>query len=138
MIIKSIFDIIKNYRLFSSVFLSVRSRGKLTLGNGYISSNSHIICTNSIEIGNDVAIADGVQIRDSDDHDILYDGYKKIAPIKICDHVWIGQRATVLKGVTIGEGAIVAAGAVVTKDVPARSIVAGVPARVIKENIDWK
>lgn len=54
------------------------------------------------------------------------------APIRIGDDVWIGANATVLPGVTIGDGAIVAAGAVVTRDVPAMTVVGGVPARVIK------
>ena len=54
------------------------------------------------------------------------------APIHIGKHVWIGANATVLPGVTIGDGAIVAAGAVVTKDVPANTIVGGVPAKVIR------
>ena len=53
-------------------------------------------------------------------------------PVKIGAKVWIGSHATLLPGVTVGEGAIVAAGAVVTRDVPPRSVVAGVPARVIK------
>ena len=48
------------------------------------------------------------------------------------------MRAVILKGVTIGDGSIVAAGAVVTKDVPAKTLVGGVPAKVIKENIEWK
>lgn len=52
--------------------------------------------------------------------------------------MWIGTNAIILKGVAIGDGAIIAAGAVVTKDVPAHTLVAGVPAKVIKENIiDW-
>ena len=55
------------------------------------------------------------------------------APIVIGDKVWIGANATVLPGVTIGKGAIVAAGAVVTRDVPPNTIVAGVPARVVRE-----
>ena len=55
------------------------------------------------------------------------------APIHIEDNVWIGSNATILPGVTVGEGAIIAAGAVVSKDVPANTIVAGVPARVIKK-----
>jgi len=54
-----------------------------------------------------------------------------VAPVSIGDFVWIGVNVTVLPGVTIGEGAIVAAGAVVTRDVPALAVVAGVPARVI-------
>ena len=54
------------------------------------------------------------------------------------DKVWIATNAMILPGVTIGDGAIVAAGAVVTKDVPPRCMVAGVPAKVIKENVEWK
>jgi len=53
-------------------------------------------------------------------------------PIRICDKVWIGMNAIILKGVTIGEGAVVAAGAVVTKDVPPWTVAAGNPARVVK------
>ena len=60
------------------------------------------------------------------------------APIKIGNHVWIGQGATILKGVTIGNNSIIAAGAIVTKDIPANCIAAGVPARVIKEDVNWK
>ena len=57
---------------------------------------------------------------------------------KIGNKVWIATEAMILPGITIGDGAIVAAGAVVTKDVPARCMVAGVPAKVMKENVDWK
>lgn len=60
------------------------------------------------------------------------------APITICDNVWIGTGAMILKGVTIGEGAVVAAGAIVTKDVPQRCLVGGVPAKVIRENVEWE
>ncbi|MCT3430976.1 hypothetical protein EFQ32_09720 [Limosilactobacillus fermentum] len=56
-----------------------------------------------------------------------------IAKVTIGNDVWIGGKATILPGVTIGDNVVVAAGAVVTKDVPANTIVAGVPARVIKE-----
>lgn len=55
------------------------------------------------------------------------------APIRVGDDVWLGSGSIVLPGVTIGEGAVVAAGAVVTRDVPPRTVVAGVPARVVKE-----
>lgn len=54
------------------------------------------------------------------------------APIRLGKNVWVGAHATVLKGVTVGDDAVIAAGAVVTKDVPAGAIVAGVPARVIR------
>ena len=58
--------------------------------------------------------------------------------MKIGNKVWIATNALILPGVSIGDGAIVAAGAVVAKDVPAKCMVAGVPARVIKSNVEWK
>ena len=68
-------------------------------------------------------------------HDLLPQNNRKnhYAPIKIGNHVWIGSNSTVLSGVTIGEWAVVAAGAVVTKDVPPYTMVGGVPAKIIKK-----
>ena len=57
--------------------------------------------------------------------------------IRLGEHVWIGQNATILKGVSIGDNSIVALGTIVTKDVPANSIVAGVPSKVVKTGITW-
>ena len=62
---------------------------------------------------------------------------QKEGVVRIGNKVWIATNALILPGVTIGDGAIVAAGAVVTKDVPAKCMVAGVPARIIKENVEW-
>jgi maltose O-acetyltransferase len=65
-------------------------------------------------------------------HDIHDDFHRdKGSPVTIEDYVWIGHRAIIMPGVTIGRGAVVAAGAVVTKSIPAMSIVAGVPAKII-------
>ena len=64
--------------------------------------------------------------------DLWHAKHSDHAPIKIHDNVWIGERAIILKGVTIGKGAIIAIGAVVTKDVPEYAIVAGNPARIVK------
>jgi acetyltransferase-like isoleucine patch superfamily enzyme len=57
----------------------------------------------------------------------------KTAPVKIADNVWIGMNALILKGVTVGENSVVAAGSVVTKSVPANTVVAGNPAAVVKK-----
>lgn len=59
-------------------------------------------------------------------------GLEKALPIKIGDNCWFGANVSVMPGVTIGEGCVIAAGAVVTKDMPANSLIAGVPAKVIK------
>ncbi|WP_404427746.1 acyltransferase [Ureibacillus chungkukjangi] len=127
-----------HFSLFTGFFMLLGENARLEIGSGYISYRSNISCFERIQIGYDVKISEGVTIRDSDDHQILYEGYQMTAPIVIEDHVWIGLNATILKGVTIGKGAIVAAGAVVTKDVPAHSIVGGVPAKVIKSNVQWE
>ena len=111
---------------------------KLFLGSGFFNSNVKIRCTESITIGNNVAISHDVTIMDSDAHEITTDNYVKTKPISIGDNVWIGTRATILKGVHIGNGAIIGAGAVVSKDVPPNCIVAGVPAKIIKENVSWR
>lgn len=127
------------FRMFYQSTIQVFKNGQLILGNSYLNTEALIACSNRIEIGDGVAIARGVKIYDADHHDIIVGGQvqNKSEPIYIKDHVWIGINATILKGVTLGEGAIVAAGSVVTKDVPARCMVAGVPAQVIKKDVEW-
>ncbi|WP_436629411.1 acyltransferase [Latilactobacillus sakei] len=125
------------FNIKSGFLISVNEGSTLTLGSGYINSNCNIACFNKIDIGNDVAIAENVTIRDTDNHYIYRDGYEISKPITIEDHVWIGMNATILKGVTIGAGSIVAAGSIVTKDVPSNCLVAGTPAKVIKHDIYW-
>lgn len=122
--------------------LTVNKGAKLSLGSGSINEDCEIACFDSISIGNDVVISKRVVIRDSDNHRII-DGESSehrpvSAPITICDRVWIGMNVTILKGVTIGEGAVIAAGSVVNKDIPARCLAAGVPAKVIKTDISWE
>lgn len=128
----------KGFRIRAGAYISIADNAVLELGSGSINRNSNIACFNHIVIGEDVTISENVVIRDSDNHEIIRNGFKMDAPIVIGDHVWIGINATILKGVHIGRGAVIAAGSVVTKDIPERSLVGGVPARVIKTDIDWR
>lgn len=108
-------------------------------GKSFLNTNSQINCFKYIEVGEGTIISDDVRIQDSDNHSVIENGISKEStlPIIIGDHVWIGKNALILKGVTIGNGAIVAAGSIVVKDVPARSLVAGNPAKIIKEEVEW-
>jgi len=126
-----------NFKIFSGALFTIDEGGVVNLGSGYINYNAHISCFKKISIGNDVVISENVTIRDSDNHNINYDGYEIARPVIIQNHVWIGINATILKVVTVNSGSIVAAGAVVVKDVPANTLVAGVPAKVIKRNVNW-
>lgn len=126
-----------HFYLMTGCHLAVNAGARLSLGSGYINNDAVIDCFSSITIGHGVAISSGVTIRDSDNHSI--NGNTAIsAPIVIEDHVWIGLNVTILKGVHIGSGAVIAAGAVVTFDVPANTLVGGVPAKVIKQDIVWE
>lgn len=120
----------------------VINNGELSIGNGTkINTNCEIYCSNRISIGKNCRFAPGVIIRDSDAHKFTYEEHNlesKTTPIYIEDDVWLGQQSMILKGVRIGKGSVVSARAVVTRDIPEHSLVAGVPAKVIKENIEWK
>nr|WP_204354508.1 acyltransferase [Paracoccus saliphilus] len=116
--------------------IGVGGTGMLTLGSGYASPGLFLSCIDSITIGDDCAIAEEVIIRDHDGHEID-GGRPSHAPIVIGSHVWIGMRAIILKGITIGDGAVVASGSVVTKDVMPNTIVGGSPAKLIREG-SWR
>lgn len=140
-------------------FIFESESGEIRIGKRtYIGAGTKLISRSGIYIGNDVTIAWGCWLYDHNSHSLDwhyrvkdieqvyldYNGHMDIIankdwsvvnarPIHICDKAWIGFNAIILKGVTIGEGAIVGAGAVVTRDVPAWTVVAGNPARVVKK-----
>jgi acetyltransferase-like isoleucine patch superfamily enzyme len=113
--------------------------GCLELGNNaYINGDSSILCATNIKIGENTTLSWDVEVSDTDHHRIIRDGSVTAAPIEIGNKVLIGRRSMVMKGVKIGDGAVIAAGAIVTRDVPSACLAAGVPARVIREKIDWQ
>jgi acetyltransferase-like isoleucine patch superfamily enzyme len=123
----------ENIQLYSGVRLEVGPVGTIRIGKGtYINRNSVVVAETLVDIGRNCRIAWDVVIMDSDLHP-LPDGRPDARPVTIEENVWIGCRSIILKGVRIGTGAVVAAGAVVTKDVPPRTVVGGVPARVLRD-----
>lgn len=126
------------YNLRYGAYIEIVNGGKLTIGQGAANVGLTIMCAKEVTIGNGVRIGRNVSIRDwNGPHVIVNDTYVNHAPVKIGDHVWLCTGCSIMPGVTIGEGSVVATNAVVTKDVPPYSLVAGTPAKVIKSNIEW-
>jgi maltose O-acetyltransferase len=116
----------------------IRCYGELKIGNNFFLNRfSRIISHGKISIGNNVTIAQFVSILDHDhyffmkNNKLQLDGYK-VAPIVIGSNVWIADKVTILKGITIGDNVIIGANSVVTKDIPSNSIAVGNPCKVLK------
>ena len=113
----------------------------IVIGDGTeIGDGTHITCINKIELGNNVLTGRYVLISDNS-HGTASEALRGVAPVKrnmysknpviIKDNVWIGEKSSILAGVTIGEGAIIGANSVITKDVPPYTLAVGAPARYI-------
>jgi acetyltransferase-like isoleucine patch superfamily enzyme len=119
------------------VFLETCDGGVIRMGaNVRVNAGAFIVSYAEVSIGDDAMIAEYVGIRDAD-HGMAPDRPIRVQPhaakpVRIGNDVWIGRGSVVLKGVTIGDGAVVAANSVVTHDVPPMTIVAGTPARVLR------
>lgn len=140
-----------NSRIFGTLVCC--SKGTITIGKfSQVGQNSSLRSVNRISIGSYTAIADNVIVCDNNNHPVnpldrhimrqtLSGSFERSwlnsdnEPITIGDDCWIGQYVRICKGVSIGNGSVVAANSVVTKDVPANCIVAGNPARVVKTDI---
>jgi len=146
--------IIGNYSMICGKLQINEYGGKIQIGNyTYIGENTNVWSGDSVIIGNNVQVSHGVNIIDNNTHSLdakeRHQEYKEIitrgsiqnrgniksAPIVIEDDVWISFNASILKGVTIGKGAIIAANSVVTKNVEPYTIVARNPSIFIKNNI---
>ena len=122
----------RSFRMFPPFYTDFGKN--ITIGKDvFINSGCHFQDQGGIEIGDGALIGHNVVLA-TINHDLNPKENRKnhYAPIKIGTHVWIGSNATILPGVTIGDYAVVAAGAVVTRDVPAMTVVGGVPAKVLK------
>ncbi len=118
-------------------FLQVMQEGVVEFGEkSTLGRFSIITCANKVTIGSKVMIGAYVQITDHshgiDKASPMFDQQSELGKVTIADDVWIGSGAIILMNVSIGQGAIVGAGAVVNRDVPAYSIVAGVPASLVR------
>lgn len=127
-----------NFSIGSGSDIRVFDNGELILNGGGCRAGVQIVCFKRITIGKGCAIARDAIIRDTDAHQLINSTHLMTQEVFIGEHVWVGNRAIIMKGVTIGNGAVIAAGSIVTKDVPEKCIVAGVPAKVIRENVEWQ
>jgi len=131
--------------VISAVGISAEEPARLSIGDfTTIWYGTVISVRHRVEIGRECAISWNCTIIDNDMHQLVEkEGVGRTAEngrnyVVLEDHVWLGAGATVLKGVTIGHDSVVAAGAVVTRDVPPMTLVAGVPARIVRKLDGWR
>jgi acetyltransferase-like isoleucine patch superfamily enzyme len=106
--------------------------------------NAHLAVTepySRLEIGRDCMLAKHVEIRTGDSHSIVDantgERINRAANVTLQRHVWVGAHAKILKGVTIGHNSVIGTASLVTNNIPPNSIAAGIPAKVLRSNIDW-
>lgn len=131
--------IICKERIIVNDHVMLFAKGKLSIGKRFgINQYSRIVAHESIEIGDHVTIGQMVSILDHDhayqmdNGQLKLDGYKT-APVKLGNNIWIGDKCTILKGVTIGDNVVVGANTLVHKDVPPNSVIGGIPFKILKE-----
>ena len=121
-------------RNYNRVEISVGKEGRLKIGeNVFINQGARIVATTTVTIGSNTHIGDEAIIIDNDFHGIKKGSPPKKGPIDIGSNVWIASRAIILRNVKIGDNSVIGANSVVTKDVLPNCIVAGNPARIIKQ-----
>jgi len=132
----------KTARFMGPCKISMSGNSTLHIGeNAGIRGVEFVLDNADISVGKLCMFSYNVIMRNTDSHKVirLSDNAVVNEPkdILMGDHVWIGQNVTILKGVSVGDNAVIATGSVVTKDVPKNSIAAGVPSKVVKNEITW-
>jgi acetyltransferase-like isoleucine patch superfamily enzyme len=125
-----------NHRILSGHQMDIGPGAEIRFGGGYINHDARISCQHRLTIGRGTIIGEDACIMDSDSHVLV--GSAAPRGIEIGEHVWVGARVMILKNSVLHDGVVVAAGAVVSGEFPAGSLIAGVPARVIRENVEWR
>ena len=138
--------VLKANSYISGAELWVENNGcRLEIGDGsFVGHHSHLACTEDesrLIVGSDGMISSYVQIRTGDSHSIVDMDGNRINPAQsvfIGNHCWIGEGAKVMKGVTLEGDDVVSTGAIVTKSFGKNLLIGGLPAKILKENINWK
>jgi len=119
--------------------------GSITIHSHTTIEHAHLAVTEPqsiLEIHRDCMLAKHIEIRTGDSHSIIDaisgERINRAANVTLKEHVWIGAHAIILKGVTIENNSVIGTASLVTSNIPANSIAAGVPAKVIRSNVDWK
>jgi len=138
--INSTLEIHGNVSLFPGAVIYAINATVIIRNNTKINGEVEIISLKKIDIGEDCLFAQGIIIRDNDGHKMQSgsNAGNEMEEVKIGNHCWIGQRAMILKGVTLSDNTIVGAGAVVAGSFPSNVAIAGIPAKIIKENVSWQ
>lgn len=124
-------------------FLCEGNNCLMYIGNDTSIQSAHINVqedNSEIHIGEGCLFSDDIIVRTSDSHPIYDEQGVRINPAKsvfIGNHVWVSQHCTILKGAIIGEGSVIGSGSIVTNDVPEHSIAVGVPAKTVRQGINW-
>ena len=124
---------------YKTGIFSYLKESEIKIGKNTGLSGAVIFCRDRVLIGDYCWLSPGVIIIDNNSHAVSIDhtirekGEIKSAPVILGDNVWLGMRSIIFKGVTIGDNSIIAAGSIVTKDIPANCLAGGIPAKVIKE-----
>lgn len=137
--------VLENHCRFSGAhvpaLLSTTADARIVVGRlAGVAHAVELIAAEEISIGENSLLGPYVAIYDSSLHQLEEDDPVKQAPVRIGKNVWVGHGATILNGVTIGDQAVIGAGAVISRDVPPRTLVAGNPAKPIRElrvSDDW-